>query len=374
MSLIRNIAEKAYSFLGWKTTRKLFVITSDDWGSVRIESQQNRKNLQQQGFSMDGNRFNRFDMLESDEDLHQLFETLRKFNDYKGNHPIVTALTNVANPDFDSIEASNYKEYFFEPFSETLKRYPAHQNVLDLYREGIQSNIFVPEFHGREHLHIKRWMFSLQNNEVQTMKAFNEKFYALDRQDLPLNSKGYGTAFDLDAKDEILAQAEIISSGLELFESLFGYRGTLFTAPSLVFNTSLETTLSKNGIALVDAPKIQKMPQGNGNKETRINYIGKKTTAQNQFYITRNAVFEPNISTGEEAINSCLRDITQAFNCGKPVIVSNHRAAFVGGIDPQNRRDGLKALEKLLEEVLKRWPEVEFVSAKELHKIMSNDL
>ena len=35
-----------------------------------------------------------------------------------------TPLTIVANPDFSKIRDSDFSEYFYESFAETLKRYP----------------------------------------------------------------------------------------------------------------------------------------------------------------------------------------------------------------------------------------------------------
>ncbi|HEX8563137.1 MAG TPA: polysaccharide (de)acetylase [Flavobacterium sp.] len=361
-----------YNTLGWKTSRKFIVINSDDWGSVRIESAQDRASLQQKGFSMDGNRFNKFDMLESNEDLEQLFSTLRKFKDHRGNHPVITALTNVANPAFDKIRKNGFKEYFFEPFSETLKRYPAHDKVLELYHEGIRSNIFIPEFHGREHVQVKRWMNALQSGDEKTRIAFDHKFYTPDREDFAEDSGGFSAAFDIDSESEVSVQKKIIASGLELFETLFGYRATLFTAPSLIFHSGLESELSQQGIKLIDVPRIRKLPLGNGKHKTRINFLGKKSTVPNQVYITRNAVFEPNLSTAAEAISLCLHDIAKAFKSRKPAIISSHRAAFAGGLDPQNRENGLRALEELLAEVLTKWPDVEFVSAATLGGIITN--
>lgn len=371
MMFVKTFLERLYNYLGWKSSRKLLVITSDDWGSVRIASSKNRKNLENAGFEMDGNRFNKFDSLESNLDLELLHNSLRKFKDSKGNHPVITALTNVANPDFDKIAAHDFAKYFYEPFSQTLKSYPNHDKVLELYKQGITENIFVPEFHGREHIHIARWMKALQSGDKNTRFAFEQRFYTPDQAQLPKDSKGFSAAFDLDSTAEIAGQNQIVKSGLSLFEELFGYRATLFTAPSLLYNVALEKQLAEEEIKIIDVAKIQKMPIGNNKFKSRLNYFGKKNNL-GQLYITRNAVFEPNISTSESAINSCLQDISKAFRNNQPAIISNHRAAFVGSIDSANRTSGLEALEELLTKILQKWPNVEFVSAAQLNQIIRN--
>lgn len=61
---------------------------------------------------MDSNRFDKFDTLESNEDLEKLFDILLSFKDHNGNHPVITAVTNIANPEFDKIRENNFEHYF----------------------------------------------------------------------------------------------------------------------------------------------------------------------------------------------------------------------------------------------------------------------
>ena len=74
------------------------------------------------------------------------------------------------------------------------------------------------------------------------------------------------------------------------------------------------------------------------------------------------------MSNNNDGVDSCLADIQQAFDCKQPAIISNHRASFVGGIEDKNREKGLKALDKLLPQIIKKWPDVEFISINELGK------
>ena len=50
-----------------------------------------------------------------------LFELLEKHKDAKGNSAVFTAVSVVANPDFEKIKANDYKEYYFETFDKTLE-------------------------------------------------------------------------------------------------------------------------------------------------------------------------------------------------------------------------------------------------------------
>ncbi len=373
MSVIKKIVEGIYNQIGWHTQRKLIVFLSDDWGGIRIESNECRNSLEQKGFNMSANRFNRFDILESDDDLAGLYKVFRKFSDHKGNHPVFTAMTNVANPDFEKIRDDGFQNYHHERFTQTLARYPNHSNVFDLYKEGIADNIFVPQFHGREHLNMKRWMRALQENNPETRTAFDLHFFQLDGKDLPTNySKGFGAAYDIDSVADINFHREIIIDGLAIFNALFDYEATVFTAPAMTYNPAIENTLRDSGIKMIDVPRIESIPLGNGAARKRFNYIGKRNSL-NQRYITRTAVFEPNIKTDSNNVAECLSGIQTAFSSRKPAIISNHRAAFTGGLDISNRENGLGALEQLFGQILLKWPDAEFVSAAELYKIMNSD-
>src|SRR5690606_13320710 len=148
---------------------------------------------------------------------------------------------------------------------------------------------------------------------------------------------------------------------LNIFSELFGRKASYFTAPSQCFHPSLEPTLSENGIGLIDVPRRRKVPQGGGRHKTKWHLMGQKNASGSR-YLTRNAVFEPNMHGQGDGVETALKGIAQAFANRQPAVVSNHRVAFVGGIDPRNAERGARALDRLLDEVLLRWPEVEFVT------------
>jgi hypothetical protein len=369
MAFVKRFLKKSYSALGWKTNRKLVCIASDDWGGVRVRSLADRNDLQNAGFSMHDNRFNKYDTLESNEDIESLYEVLLKHRDSRGNHPIITAFVNVTNPDFDSILKLDFKEYKYETFDKTLEKYPHHDKVFELYHEGIKNNIFVPQFHGREHLNVNFWIKDLQSKNIKLRTAFDHNFFMMDSKDLDMvDGNEYGAPYDFKFETEIKNHIEIIEDGLNIFKNLFGYNATVFTPPSQVYNYKVEPTLLDNGISMIDVPMIHN-PQYGGTILNKLNYIGKRNK-NNQLYVVRNAVFEPNMNSHSNGVYECLNGIGLAFQSNKPAIISNHRAAFVGGIESLNRKKSLKSLDELLTEIIKRWPDVEFVSASELNTLM----
>lgn len=368
--MLIRIARFALDSLGFKTDRKLIAFCSDDWGGVRIKSLHNRERLLQGGINLNGNRFDQFDTLESNVDLEHLFDILLRHKDCKGNYPVLTVVMNVANPDFAKIRAGNFEEYYFESFTETLMRYPGRERVFPLYQQGLSLNIFKPQFHGREHVQVASWMRALRANDYKTRLGFDSDFFFLPKADVELMIAGeFAEAFNFWDVAEVDKQRQILASGIELFKSIFSYSPTYFTAPALIFGDELNCTLSDNGVRLIDVPKLRLVPSGRGRHYRKFHYLGQKNDL-GQRYITRNAVFEPNLPGYDN--QACLNQIAHAFRFRQPAIISNHRASLVGGIDENNRRMGLQKLDELLREILKRWPEVEFVDMDQLSQLMND--
>lgn len=61
-----------------------------------------------------------------------------------------------------------------------------------------------------------------------------------------------------------------------------------------------------------------------------------------------------------------------AFRWNKAAIISTHRINFIGLIDNRNREKNLKLFKILLSEIVKRWPDVEFITSEQLGDIISN--
>ncbi|MFW5804787.1 MAG: hypothetical protein ACOCWG_06110 [bacterium] len=368
---IRQFVKRIIDIPGFHTKRKFLIIVSDDWGGVRLKSKQAREKLKSLGIEMDS-RFERFDTLESNFDMESLFEVLLKHKNYYGQHPVITAVTNVANPDFVRIKENKFSEYFYEPFVETLKRYHNHDKVYGYYNEGCKLDIFKPELHGREHLHISKWMKHLQKKDALVLKAFeNEYWYLKNLDSTNKMNKGLEAAFNITDLQDVSEQKSIIRSASKIFTELFKYPALYFTAPSQVFNKKLEPVFKEVGIKLIDVPRFRRMPISNNRYSRKIHYLGQQNSL-GQYYFIRNIVFEPGYFSESNVVDNCLHEIERTFKQGMPAIISNHRVSFMGGINPLNREYGLKALDSLLQKVLIKWPDIEFFSVADFSKLLEN--
>lgn len=371
MHSIKQLLKKSSNWSSWHTDRKLIVILSDDWGGIRVASQKSQMKLSAIGMPMDTSRFNLYDSLENNDDMQRLFDVLTSHKDAKGNHPVITAACTIANPDFEQIKEDNFEKYHYEMFPQTLARYPNTDKVFSYYEQGISQGFFIPEFHGREHLNVPVWMRALQEPVAIVRKSFEESFFYLDPKILPSQyQSGFGASFDcVDANDK-MEYNQILADGLQKFEELFGYKSTVVIPPAQAYFDELDSVLLQNGVTAIDNPVFSR-----GNKflqflSNKRQYTGKKNK-NGLMSLVRNAVFEPNMNHHSDGIAQCLSAIAFNIECKVPTLISNHRAAFVGGIDPKNRDKGLKALDTLIKEIMKKWPDAEFVSAKQLSEIIN---
>src|SRR5690606_28957166 len=166
-----------------------------------------------------------------------------------GKKPIFTLNTNVANPDFEKIRVNNFQQYFYEPFIITLQKYPQHRNAFQLWKEGIEQQIFEPQFHGREHINSLLWLEQLRLNQHKDIRiAFDYDFFNLPKSSYPGEKWILSSAFYPNNLLENNAILEAIDSGIDLFDKIFKSPPRSFVATGYIWNSNIEKNLAANGI------------------------------------------------------------------------------------------------------------------------------
>jgi hypothetical protein len=358
---------------GWSTKRRVVIFESDDWGSIRMPSKDAFTRLKNLGVdleSFDYARYNLNDTLENQDDFVSLFDVLDSVKDGFGNPCVFTALSVVANPDFQKIRESGFQEYYYEPFTKTLKKYYPNESVFGLWKEGIEKKLFIPQFHGREHLNVAVWMKALKMGHRSTNLAFDEGMWGF----VPDRTGEFNfetlAAFQLADISELSDHSKILVDGLNLFESLFGYRAKYFVPPNGPINNSLNKVLIENCVAFRSAAKFQNESIGFRETKKTLHWLGQKDSNGIR-YITRNCFFEPSQS-GKDWIDSCLNDIKIAFLWKKPAIISSHRVNYIGSLNPRNRANSLSSLKILLSTIKKNWPDIEYMSTDKFGELMNH--
>lgn len=373
LSFREKLAKNYINFRGWSIKQKYVLIESDDWGSIRMPSKEVYDFFSSKNIEVNKNNFDRCDSLESKEDLECLFQVLKKFNDKSGKNPIVTAFSVVGNPDFNKIEANGRKEYVFENVLETYKQYPQNGDVMATIQKGIKDQIYVPQYHGREHIHVKRWMQAINSDSKKEQLAFAKK--AIISSEIKGSSDiyphDYFKGFDFYSEDEKCEIENVHLEGLKIFKEIYQMPSVSFVAQGSVFDDHILDGLSKMGVSLISGQQLA--PNGQ-NKYQVVNKYWGQTNKYNQIIWRRNCSFEPGRMGEFDWVEKCLADMKVAFKWGKPAVISAHRQNFTGGIFEQNRSNSLLKLNELLSKILKTWPDVKFISTVDLADIMMKGL
>ena len=365
--------KELHNMFGWRTKRHLVVIESDDWGSIRMPSRRVYDEFMQKGIRVDKDPYCRYDGLATKHDLENLFEVLSSVRDKNGNFAVVTANTCVANPLFDKIFESNFEKYYYEPFTETLKRLDTHAGVFETWQEGMRTKILFPQSHGREHLNVKKWLRILQQGDKITRIAFDLGTWGLTNHvDSSINGYYMG-AFNSGLDEDICNYEKIIIEGLALFETIFGYKSRSFIATTYEWSPKIESCLVKNGVKYIQGEFVQKIPLDDDTtvKYVRRGFQGTKTKA-GLIRLFRNCFFEPSVKQNFDWISDCLKRIEIAFKWGKAANICTHRLNFIGSIDSANTDRNLPMFSDLLKKIVKCWPDVEFVSSSQLGEIIEH--
>lgn len=339
---------------------KYLIIESDDWGGIRTPSNEALLAFKKRGFELYKYTYQN-DALASKKDLEELFGLLLGIKNGDGKSPVITANAIMANPDFKRIRDSDFKVYFYEPFTETFKRYPEHKDNLRIWKEGIESGIFYPQFHGREHLNIRSWLKALQKPDDKVRYSFDwESTYS------GIGNYAFMEAFDWESTEEVNEHIDIIHDGLRIFNQAFGYRAKTFMAPCYTWHPKLEQALADNGIEWIQSARNQLVRDNETDSYNRVaHYFSEKNCYNSRFNI-RNVFFEPFDKRFKDWSNKAFYGVYLAFLMGRPAVISTHRINYVGYIDPKNRDNGLTQLRKLLRKIVNKWPDVKFISTDQL--------
>ena len=364
--------KELYNMFGWRTNRHLVVIESDDWGTIRMPSREVYEEFMQRGIRVNRDSYCRYDNLATKNDLENLFEVLQSVKDKNGHPAVITANTLSANPLFDKIKESNFTQYYYEPFTETLKRDAAHADAFAMWKEGMAAGVFHPQSHGREHLYVKKWLKTLRNGDKVTRTAFDLGTWGLTSLVDPSINGYYMGAFNSSDDADIHEFEVIIDDALRMFKDIFGYDSLSFTPTTYTWSPKIEPCLVNHAVKYIQSTFQQKIPIGDdqGVKVTYRGFQGTRTKA-GLIRLFRNCFFEPSTKPDYDWVGECLKRIEIAFRWGKAANICAHRLNFIGSIDSTNTDKTLPEFKRLLQEIVKRWPDVEFVTSDQLGEIIS---
>lgn len=371
MKLIDTVKKNLLLARGWRTRRQIVVIESDDWGAARIQDKRVFNELSARNPLLEYDLISRYDSLETNDDLEALLEVFGSVKDRNGRPAVLTADSIMANPDYDRIAASGYQQYFYEPFTRTLDRFPHSNRVEQLILQGRTAGIYHPQFHGREHVNIRQWLTALQQGNADLLDAFRHGVFGIPFRGEHKKRRNIVSALDFENPDEIPALHAVLTDGMQLFEKHFGFRSASFIATTYVWHPDVEPALREGGVRYLQGIPYQYIPNPGGAwYKKKFHYTGQQNNLQ-QTYLVRNVFFEPSlVAKRHDWVGDCMKRIAMAFAWGKPAIICTHRVNFAGALEEKNRTENLAMFRELLNRMIQRWPALEFMSSDQLGRLV----
>lgn len=359
---VKNIIKTFMMKKGLKTDRHIVVFESDDWGAVRNSSKENLNIFSTEYPDIKLDNYQSLDILETDEDILKLKSVLQRHKDSKGEVAKFTLNFATANPDFDKIKQSEYKLFVTEKISDSYRATKNSKRVLELVKEGIQEKCFMPQLHTREHLNGNFLLADIVTNSI-VKRAF-------DLGIIGVVNDTYAGMDSLNVKSSE-NNKQLLTEAVRNFEEIFGFVPKTYIAPCYVWSEKDELVLKNLGIKALQGKMFQNIPLARNSYQKKFHAFGSVSKTTGLQYFSRNCFFEPSKSRMEglsdkQMLENILKDIDTAFKCKKPAVICTHRVNYVSGISLENRESNLKLLDELLSIIVKKYPNIEFLTSSDL--------
>lgn len=349
--------------------QKVLVIESDDWGSTRTDNVQVRGHLNRINDKATKDKYIQMDNLADENDFQALFEVLSSVKDANNQFAKITPNVCTANPDYKKIKENKYEEFYFQPFFETILEKKGDK-VLQLWKEGVDQQLFKPQLHGREHLHGLAWLKELRAGNKELLSAFELESFGIPFTpvSIPVRRQNLQAALDhFELEGEFEFQKKWLKEGAEIFKEFFDFSSISFIAPTYVWSNRFNPVFKETGIQALQGIKLQYHPYKAGNTspfKRKFHFQGERKSGMT--YLVRNVFFEPYTNEKLDWVDNAMQRIEHAFSRNQPAVLGSHRINFIGSLEEKNRTENLKSLQTILKSVVTKWPDVVFMSSDEL--------
>ena len=358
---------------GWTSTRKIIAIAVDDYGNVRMASKKAQQILLEKGILKKDSFFDNFDHLETRLDIEKLADVLNAVKDSKGNTAVLTPYCLSHNIDFEKTLKNDFDNLYTETLPTTFEKreasdQAAYKGAFSVWKDGIKEKIIAPEFHGMLHFNQHLFMEGLINRDRDLMEALQLKCHITTAR-YRNYTHNWTAAFSYRTTEEFNEFRTALKTGTETFKMMYGTYPKVFTAPAQQFPYQLDKELKKYHLTTFDRPFLAIRDYGKGTYKYHNYKTGQK---KGMTYIVRNVVFEPRGNTSGSAVKKALDQIDAAFKMKKPAIISSHRVNFGSYIEESIGEIGLSQLKLLLQHVVTKYKNVEFMSVNDLQTEIQN--
>tara|TARA_S200000501_G_scaffold367155_1_gene403076 strand:- start:4109 stop:5182 length:1074 start_codon:yes stop_codon:yes gene_type:complete len=346
MKKISKTIDKIPFYLRKRFTKKYIVIQSDDWGMEQSKSIQGINYLRKKFGEENFTRWTT-DSLETIDDLSLLFELLMKYQSSFKNMPTITANFITHNINYNSNSVLS-----FAPLKDYLQK---NKKLAELYQVGMKNKILSAELHGYCHNDIKKLEDYFQTIEGQIL--FENGFF-VGKSTLRGSLKKFRSEF---ANGNKWIENKFLKS-IKEFYRFFKFPPSSIIPPHFIFENNFVGLIHNSGIKAIQATNWLTNSRNQSFKKPHFRRL------ENLIWLPRNARLDPHPDYNHNAY-SCLKNIERAFKNKSPAIIDFHRVNIAGRFNEKYRDRTLRELGIVFDNILKYWPEVEFISTKDLLEI-----
>jgi hypothetical protein len=150
------------------------------------------------------------------------------------------------------------------------------------------------------------------------------------------------------------------------FQRIFHVAARVAVPPTFVWTRAVETAWMAAGIEVIITPGRRYTARDAAGRPTGVdtNIHNGEAAGPMALYLVRDIYFEPERG---HAPARALEDAWRRFRLGRPALLETHRSNFVG--TEADFRRNLAQLDSLLTDALRDWPELRFLSPRELARL-----
>jgi len=290
--------------------------------------------------------------------LVEIGAVLSRYSDRDGHPPVMTISVVLGAPDVAAIQEGGFRRYQRVTLAD-----PRYRELLTVFQNGVRQGVFALQLHGMEHLWpptfmrlaqqdgaVSRWLEQGDYAETETLPPAVQSRW-IDGSTLPSQPLD-ATAIAAAVREEVMT-----------FQEIFGSSPTVAVPPTFIWNSEVERAWAADGVQFVVTPGrryTMRNPHGQPAGVDRLMFSG-EIGEGGVSYLLRDIYFEPTFGHQAEQV---LAEIRQRWRLGRPALLETHRSNFLG--EASAHQHSLQELQRLLDSVLREWPQVRFMSTEEL--------
>lgn len=357
LGAVRRFFERAPS--GFRFSRPLVLLQSDDWGRVGVRDSEGREELRAAGIELGERPYDLYS-LETAEDVNALAELLRSLQDSAGQPPCVEMNFVVANVNFPATVATGFRDILLKPLSEGLPGRWARPGLYAAYRAGIAAGVFSPALHGATHFcqRAVAGAFSSGSERADLLRALWKAETPYIYWRMPWVGYEYWDPKQ-SAADRFIPEAEQehwIAWAAEAFRNFFDEGAVSACAPGYRAEPATHRLWQQHGVRVAQ----------NGPGSARAPHFDELGL----LHTYRSLDFEPALHS-KLSWEDCIENAAMWLGRGLPLLISMHSINFHSTLAPFRERS-LPMLREFLGALQTRYPDLLYVNDRQLLEIIES--